>query len=396
MAVTVSAGSSDAFGIDAAASLTITNSGRDAAGTISFASASPDSIVPSFEAPIQEKVWGPFLVPMRVSITVTNGSCSYQPNGKTGGFYYNSSGDVIGLTGPDGELIELGGAGGSPGGSDTNVQFNNDGAFGGDAAFTWGAATAKITLGLASVGSASVIGAGGDDTDTEGVALSVVGGSGFGAGSGGTSLVSGGAGGSTSGQGGSFIGIGGDGGATGAGGDVGVQAGTGGATSGAGGTTSLAGGNGGGAGAGGGVNIVGGAGVGADGGTVVINGGVSDTARGGSIDITAATSTLGVNIAGGTVNINAGAGKGSGNGGDIKFTTGSKGASSAAGNVVLNGSAAALATSATGGFTTIPTCAGTPSGTPASVLSGNVAMIYDTTGNKLWIYNGAWKSAAFT
>lgn len=38
----------------------------------------------------------------------------------------------------------------------------------------------------------------------------------------------------------------------------------------------------------------------------------------------------------------------------------------------------------------VPTCAGTPTETPATV-SGMVALQYDTTNNKLFVYNGAWK-----
>jgi hypothetical protein len=59
-------------------------------------------------------------------------------------------------------------------------------------------------------------------------------------------------------------------------------------------------------------------------------------------------------------------------------------------NTVL-GSLAALATNATNGFVYIPTQAGAPTGTPTS-FAGKVAMTYDTTNNKLYIYNGAWKS----
>lgn len=51
---------------------------------------------------------------------------------------------------------------------------------------------------------------------------------------------------------------------------------------------------------------------------------------------------------------------------------------------------AALATNATTGFLFIPTCAGTPTGNP-NPPAGNVALVYDTTNNKLYVYNGAWK-----
>lgn len=50
----------------------------------------------------------------------------------------------------------------------------------------------------------------------------------------------------------------------------------------------------------------------------------------------------------------------------------------------------ALATTATNGFFYTNTCSGTPTGTPTSI-SGRVPMLYDTSANKLWVYNGAWK-----
>lgn len=51
---------------------------------------------------------------------------------------------------------------------------------------------------------------------------------------------------------------------------------------------------------------------------------------------------------------------------------------------------AALATTATDGFLYIPTCAGTPTGTPTT-QTGTVPLIFDTTNKKLYIYaGGAW------
>lgn len=53
---------------------------------------------------------------------------------------------------------------------------------------------------------------------------------------------------------------------------------------------------------------------------------------------------------------------------------------------------AALLTNATDGFTYIPTCAGTPTGTPTA-QTGTVPIVYDTSANRLYVHNGgAWKS----
>ena len=53
---------------------------------------------------------------------------------------------------------------------------------------------------------------------------------------------------------------------------------------------------------------------------------------------------------------------------------------------------AALATSATKGYVMIPTSAGAPTGVPADIPTGQVALHYDSTNNKIYVYNGAWKS----
>ncbi len=58
------------------------------------------------------------------------------------------------------------------------------------------------------------------------------------------------------------------------------------------------------------------------------------------------------------------------------------------GNVSLG--AGAIPTSATDGFFYPVTCAGTPTGTPTAI-AGRAPMIYDTTANKIWFYNGAWR-----
>lgn len=52
------------------------------------------------------------------------------------------------------------------------------------------------------------------------------------------------------------------------------------------------------------------------------------------------------------------------------------------------------ALAATTGFCWLPTCAGTPTGVPASPPVGMAAFVYDTTGKKLWMYDqvsAAWK-----
>ena len=57
------------------------------------------------------------------------------------------------------------------------------------------------------------------------------------------------------------------------------------------------------------------------------------------------------------------------------------------------GASAALATTATDGFLYIPTCAGTPTGTPTAI-TGMAPIVVNTTNNKLYFYSGgAWRDA---
>ena len=62
------------------------------------------------------------------------------------------------------------------------------------------------------------------------------------------------------------------------------------------------------------------------------------------------------------------------------------------GNIVA-GASAALATNATDGFLYVPTCAGTPTGTPTAI-TGMAPIVVNTTNNKLYFYSGgAWRDA---
>jgi hypothetical protein len=64
----------------------------------------------------------------------------------------------------------------------------------------------------------------------------------------------------------------------------------------------------------------------------------------------------------------------------------------ARGNIAFG--TAALATSATVGYVMIPSSAGAPTGVPADIPTGQVALHYDTVNNKIYVYNGGWVSTA--
>lgn len=64
-----------------------------------------------------------------------------------------------------------------------------------------------------------------------------------------------------------------------------------------------------------------------------------------------------------------------------------------AGNVLIN--TAAIATTATDGFFYIPSCAGIPTGAPTA-FTGRVPMVYDSSNNRFYLYNGSWRYATLT
>lgn len=51
---------------------------------------------------------------------------------------------------------------------------------------------------------------------------------------------------------------------------------------------------------------------------------------------------------------------------------------------------AALATSATKGFIYIGSCAGTPTGVPATIPTGQIPVVWDSSNNLLYAYDGGW------
>jgi len=119
----------------------------------------------------------------------------------------------------------------------------------------------------------------------------------------------------------------------------------------------------------------------------ILTSGASGTGPAGNIVLTGGTG--GTNSSGGNITLTAGQGGGTtGVGGNISIFGGAPASSGVRGNVNIGGiSGGTLATTTTGGFITIPAVAGTPTGVPANLAVGQVPMIYDSTGNKLYIRN---------
>lgn len=64
-----------------------------------------------------------------------------------------------------------------------------------------------------------------------------------------------------------------------------------------------------------------------------------------------------------------------------------------AGSCILGN--AAIATNATDGFLYVVGCAGTPTGAPTAA-TGRYPLVYDSSANKIWVYNGSWRGVAVT
>jgi hypothetical protein len=90
-----------------------------------------------------------------------------------------ASGRVLTSNGPGVPPSFQVGGGGSPGGANTNIQYNNAGAFGGDANFSWISGTKTLQIGAPGASNANIISATGTVANPNGVSLDFTAGSGY-------------------------------------------------------------------------------------------------------------------------------------------------------------------------------------------------------------------------
>lgn len=249
------------------------------------------------------------------------------------------------------------GGGGTPAGNNTDIQFNDGGAFGGDDNLQWDKNFQALILSNGSTitvpDSSQPLYINLNDlivADGNAASLYLTSGTSQTNGNGGDLIFNSGAGGIASGNGGTVSMTAQNAGGTGTGGPINLTAGDGGATSG----------------------------------------------DGGAISITSGYGIAG-NSVGGQIDIIPGDGHGSANAGSLYLRGGLKGASSNDGNVITGGTRSnpgvITPNSANGGFLVVPTLSGAPTGSPSSGGS----MCFDVTNNKLYIWNSlAWKSVTLT
>jgi hypothetical protein len=251
--------------------------------------------------------------------------------------------------------------GGGVAGSDTQVQYNDGGAMAGDDGFTWDKTNNVLTIGTGAT-AGKIKSPLGSTTSSSGQTLT----------------IEGALGGSVNGNGGAINITGGNS----------VAAGNNGGA-----VTITGGGNVGGFSSGGNVSMAGGTGT-VGGGNASVTAGGTAGGLGGQASLTGGNGTSG----GGVAIVTGGASIASGtHGGNALLRGGNAaGGGGAIGNAGVSNAAGALATTGNGGFFLFPTMAGTPTGTPANVPAGSVCAVYDTSANKLWIYNGSWRSSTFT
>jgi hypothetical protein len=80
------------------------------------------------------------------------------------------------------------------------------------------------------------------------------------------------------------------------------------------------------------------------------------------------------------------------NGGDLRTSLAIVQPFSGRADIIACDRGAGSTTTDTTGFLYIPSVAGAPTGVPDNTATGTVPIQYDATNNKLYVYNGGWKS----